>query len=382
MNTTLPLPTLVKFFAESAGLERIVAGEFVHAFFDLISRTLADEGSVTIKGLGRFDVVDDMDNPVIFTPDSAMQRAVNSAFEVFDAIELDGDFDESALDMPHDSSAAHIDTPEPELQPLDDTTPEVEIADVETPDTIVEEEDPEENTEDTTVVEAEEYPAETEATTETEAKIETDTEIEAEPVTSDLSNEDNEPYYTDEDTYEPRSRGISVLAAIAMLLAGIIVGAFAGYVGRDKIGYVVNRMTASTTDSIAAGNSELSDDEPAVVDASQAKDSLQPSGQTSPTSIRTEEIVTTKKEPATAAPKYDMVSENSFLTTLAGKYYGEKDYWVYIYEANSDILKHPDRIKPGTRVLIPDLGDVLTGDKAVDKKNARQKSAEIYARFK
>jgi nucleoid-associated protein YgaU len=167
-----------------------------------------------------------------------------------------------------------------------------------------------------------------------------------------------------------------------MLLAGIIVGAFAGYVGRDKIGYVVNRMTASTTDSIAAGNSELTDDEPPVVDASQANDSLQPSGQTSSTSVQAEEIVPEKKEPATAEPKYDMVSENSFLTTLAGKYYGEKDYWVYIYEANSDILKHPDRIKPGTRVLIPDLGDILTGDKAVDKKNARQKSAEIYARFK
>jgi nucleoid-associated protein YgaU len=382
MNTTLPLPTLVKFFAESAGLERIVAGEFVHAFFDLISRTLADEGSVTIKGLGRFDVVDDMDNPVIFTPDSAMQRAVNSAFEVFDAIELDGDFDESALDMSHDSSAAPIDTPEPELQPVDDTTPEVETPDVETPEPIVEEENPVEISEDATVAEADEHPAEAETTTETEAEAETDTEIEAEPVTSDLSVEDNNPYYTDEDTYEPRSRGISVLAAIAMLLAGIIVGAFAGYVGRDKIGYVVNRMTASTTDSIAAGNSELTDDEPAVVDASQANDSLQPSGQTSSTSVQAEEIVPEKKEPATAEPKYDMVSENSFLTTLAGKYYGEKDYWVYIYEANSDILKHPDRIKPGTRVLIPDLGDILTGDKAVDKKNARQKSAEIYARFK
>ena len=38
---------------------------------------------------------------------------------------------------------------------------------------------------------------------------------------------------------------------------------------------------------------------------------------------------------------------------MARRHYGAQVYWVYIYEANADHLGHPDRIAPGTRLLIP-----------------------------
>ena len=44
-----------------------------------------------------------------------------------------------------------------------------------------------------------------------------------------------------------------------------------------------------------------------------------------------------------------------YLVILARKYYGDKDFWVYIYEANKEKIKHPNTIPAGTRIAIPKL---------------------------
>ncbi|MDR2840698.1 MAG: HU family DNA-binding protein [Paludibacter sp.] len=41
------------------------------------------------------------------------------------------------------------------------------------------------------------------------------------------------------------------------------------------------------------------------------------------------------------------------LTVLAKKYYGHKDFWVYIYEANRDMYPNPDVIPIGATIKIP-----------------------------
>ena len=38
---------------------------------------------------------------------------------------------------------------------------------------------------------------------------------------------------------------------------------------------------------------------------------------------------------------------------MSRKYYGDYRFWVYIYLENSDIISDPNRIKPGTVVVIP-----------------------------
>ena len=61
-------------------------------------------------------------------------------------------------------------------------------------------------------------------------------------------------------------------------------------------------------------------------------------------------------EPAprtTEEERYDTVTSSRYLTTMAREYYGGMEFWVYIYDANRDVLGHPDRISPGTRVRIP-----------------------------
>jgi hypothetical protein len=57
------------------------------------------------------------------------------------------------------------------------------------------------------------------------------------------------------------------------------------------------------------------------------------------------------------------------------------DYWVYIYDAND--LGNPNRITPGTKVRIPYPDELkLTGDSATDTRAARNRAAEIYAKYK
>ena len=53
------------------------------------------------------------------------------------------------------------------------------------------------------------------------------------------------------------------------------------------------------------------------------------------------------------------LNEGSRLTWISLKQYGHKDYWVYIYEANRDIVKNPNAIKIGTKLRIPKLADEL-----------------------
>lgn len=54
-----------------------------------------------------------------------------------------------------------------------------------------------------------------------------------------------------------------------------------------------------------------------------------------------------------------VLNEGSRLTWISLKQYGHKDYWVYIYEANRDIVKNPNAIKIGTKLRIPKLAPEL-----------------------
>ena len=49
------------------------------------------------------------------------------------------------------------------------------------------------------------------------------------------------------------------------------------------------------------------------------------------------------------------IREGSRLTWLAYRYYGNKDLWVYIYDANKDHLDNPNDIRVGTPIRIPRL---------------------------
>ena len=53
--------------------------------------------------------------------------------------------------------------------------------------------------------------------------------------------------------------------------------------------------------------------------------------------------------------QYYQVQENDTLQKISHKFYGTTKEWNFLYEANKDILKSPDRLYPGIELLIPCL---------------------------
>lgn len=56
---------------------------------------------------------------------------------------------------------------------------------------------------------------------------------------------------------------------------------------------------------------------------------------------------------------YRTVTSEDRLVTLALQYYGHKFFWVYIYEANRDVLSHPDKLTVGQQLKIPQIDTSL-----------------------
>ena len=53
----------------------------------------------------------------------------------------------------------------------------------------------------------------------------------------------------------------------------------------------------------------------------------------------------------------ERVGKDSRLAWIAYKYYAQKDLWVFIYEANRDIINDPTYIRPGQHIRIPELDE-------------------------
>ncbi len=53
----------------------------------------------------------------------------------------------------------------------------------------------------------------------------------------------------------------------------------------------------------------------------------------------------------------EKVGQDSRLAWIAYKYYAQKDLWVFIYEANRDIIAHPSHVRPKQYIRIPELDE-------------------------
>lgn len=98
------------------------------------------------------------------------------------------------------------------------------------------------------------------------------------------------------------------------------------------------------------------------------------------------DTIADKEAPAATAADIvtDTVKPGVYFTTMARRHYGDKSFWVYIYEENIALLDscHPEYVMPGTVVVIPppekygiDASDIASID------SAKQKVIEIYRRF-
>jgi hypothetical protein len=74
----------------------------------------------------------------------------------------------------------------------------------------------------------------------------------------------------------------------------------------------------------------------------------------------------------------EQINAGSRLTIMSKKYYGTKDFWVYIYEANKERIQNPDNIEMGTLIRIPKVDPRL-----IDASNPRciQKALELHDEY-
>lgn len=70
----------------------------------------------------------------------------------------------------------------------------------------------------------------------------------------------------------------------------------------------------------------------------------------------------------------EVTSAKSTLSQFARDYYGNTNCWVYIYEANQELLKSPDYIFPNTKLYFPKLSEE---QKKITKEEALAKFAQL-----
>lgn len=146
--------------------------------------------------------------------------------------------------------------------------------------------------------------------------------------------------------------------ATGCLLLGLTIGAFTGYwVGRHT-----TLFPPETVEPITASNDTSDTSATSTTSATSA---------TSTTSTTSTTSATT-----------DTVRADYYITDMARKYYGNKDFWSYIYEENADSLGHPEHIHPGQILIIPDAAKYdIDSDNKESLKRARALAIEIYGRY-
>ncbi len=397
MAQIIPLNRLAEILASRVGVSEAETQHFIQLYFETISYGLVSGGVVSIKGLGTFSHSSDADSVVTFTPDESLAKTLNAPFEAFVPIPIPDD-----VDIP-DEKTENIDSQKPSDNP-DLSQSEQSIAkrfeENDFADNSQEEQEP---IDDTSITDPEtdedksskddNYTIKTPITIQEQSGIDQGDNHYEQPVSgcadstansgAEAAEEDCDSLATDDadDEFDeadddhaevyilPHRKCRHMLWGMVGLLVGALTGIAIGYYSHDDIDrYIGSKPIAATSKSDAIKP------EPSVI--APAKNARKDSCVSD-----TSKYIHRK---ATPEPRYDIVTSHRFLTTLAKEYYGVKDYWVYIYEANKSGLRNPDRIKPGTRIKIPEITEFLADPTPTEAniRQARRLATQIYGRFK
>lgn len=359
--------------------------QFIDAFTATILEGLAKDGNVTIKGFGKFIILP-RDNEggeshiskddIRFIPDNELAETINQPFAFFDAVELDDDVTDEVLENtetvnnPAEEKTEVANDAENNYDSVQDTntaeeklteaTEEVSIseepADGENA-VITETVNPAEtNTETEIITEAEKEDTSTtinpqQFTSETTAEVSTP-EKEPEKSTTETVNTGNEDISSDENE-EEHSSDKSWIWLIVFFIIGLAIG-------WSVPTFITN---SGTPEEIILHDTIYIEK---TVKQEVAKDSA-----------KVEKPVAQQQKVVT-----DTVRANRFLTQMARKYYGNPEFWAYIYIENQDKLKNPNTIAPGTVVVIPPAEKYGIDSKSKESVNtATRKCQEILNKY-
>ena len=330
-NRVLVLQDIVKALSHETDTSEALCQSFVKELFAIVAERLMDGESVTLKGVGRFDV-DGGEVRFVADPDTA--AAINSAFDCFEAIELADDFD-------GDEPVAEDETPdaaeEEAATTADETAGTEDVAD-ESPADGVEPEEKECQTDGLEESEADSEEEKEECTAEADADDETVTEETAEEETEETAEEAEETVEEEyDDEPQPKRGGCRFAWGF---LAGFVTAAVVAAVAWFCLFGVVKKpssqpaVIADDTAKVAAADS----DSTAAVEKSQEQ---------------SEEKTAESEKESKKAEQTFKVTNTAYLSNISRKFYGHYAFWVYIYLDNKDIITDPDNLPVGAKLRIP-----------------------------
>ncbi len=339
MNDKITLPDLIDLLAAQSGTTKKESETFLKEFFALASDVITSGEPLKISGLGTFKPLwvearasvnvqtgQPFEIPghykLSFTPDKSLREAVNSAFSAFGVEVLDDDVDITALQS--------------DLPPVEPEESEEELPvkqEEKTSECVV----PENRSEGDSAVE------EKQTESESEVAVLPDEKDERQPDAGNMPEnkgcELSEEYQTCICTNR-RARWKGYIsgflsASCIMLLIGFGVVSYLWY------NHPV-RKPKPVAEKIADRVNQPQ--EPAVVmDVEERQENP--------------ETIPSGAQPAIADSKPDPVVETMrqgvYLTTLALRHYGDKAFWVYIYQENRQNIPNPNRVRIGTKIVIP-----------------------------
>ncbi len=407
MEEKITMPMLISLLSEKSGLGRKQCEDFIREFINVVIEGLSAGESVRIKGIGLFKIVTvgarksvdvntgrDFEipehNKVVFVPAAELADRVNAPFDMFDTVEIDDDFSEDFLEeldnssddfkaddfkevsdetsaMPEETQPLEkpmVSAPIPESisEPITETDVPVEIERVAVHDPVESEKKEYESIECESINEE----TEEEKLGETKPELKNQDEEQGEYLEDETDNESSNEVVT-----QKKRRGV------LRFWVGIACGLILGFGTCILIGYLLGYLPFEQKESqskIASVEMKTPDktEKETVVEEVPSVDAL----------VDVEALSSDVATQPSDIVVYDTITHTRYLTTMAKAHYGNYNLWPYIYEENSSFLGHPDRIRPGTRVVIPDLKKYgVRADNPEDIKKAKAKGVAIYARY-
>ena len=378
MNRTIALPALVAELARTNNCADETASEFLHALARVVSKGLAEDGAVTVSGIGIFKIIDKPSGPEVeFLPDAELAAEVNAPFSLFEPVELAAGVSAADLDM---ETATATEVPEvpyaPALAETEETTDPAapvipEQAKPEIPAGLPPV--PAAGTIDETITTTSATEAETEPKTETvqEPQHEPETEPQPEPEPAAAPQHLRKPRTINETysqttrtytatTHEPvreerivkvvdrrPNRSTVALAAVIALVAGLVIG----YLAYDWLNFNGPRNVEISAEKVNVHPAvpvvfETDTTATEVVPADTARNAAAAAENRAAQSVSAE----TAKASVTVT---DTVGGRRYLSVIARQHYGKDIFWVYIYEENKDRISNPNNVPEGLVVVIP-----------------------------
>lgn len=399
MNNKITFPRLAAMLADKSGRSKRFSEDFLRELFSLIGEQLEAGDVVKIKGLGAFrlskveprksvDVTTGQPmeisghSKVVFTPAKELAEAVNAPFEAFTSIELPDDVDVSNLNEDVDIDVI-------------DNFQEIDLV---TSDDMVISDDTDNKTADHSLKIQEqssegERPSEEKQPSEEKKSSEEQNQelpvpmIIEEPVyieesVGDADGEWNDPQgdivYGD-DVYD-KSKWKRVLMICTGCAVVAVILTFVVWSVLTRPDFVQQNPSESHSESKIVENEDFIQEASSVIEGVTVDDDsiISPENLKGYESSIDEAVPTAPSD----AIVYDTIGTRRYLTTMAKDHYGNNRLWPYIYEENKTRIGHPDKIRPGTPIVIPSLDKYgVDPNNPSDIAKADKLGVEIYARY-